>query len=160
MRRRVGSCNAEMVRSISASGSSPTLEAYPQPMLIVPMWTATRETLHTAPREGSRMTDTSPSPLSVEICPDGSILLKGELDMATAKQVEDAIAEIMRPGRPVVIDMAQVSFIDSSGVRLLARTHQQTGERVVIWNPSRWVWSVLEIIDAKAKPEAWVMHAD
>jgi hypothetical protein len=52
--------------------------------------------------------------------------------------------------------MAQVSFIDSSGVRVLSRTYQQTGERVVIWNPSRWVWSVLEIIDAKAKPEAWV----
>jgi anti-anti-sigma factor len=106
------------------------------------------------------MTDTRPSPLLVEICPDGSILLQGELDMATAKQVEDAIAEVMRPGRPVVIDMAQVSFIDSSGVRVLARTYQQTGERVVIWNPSRWVWSVLEIIDAKAKPEAWVIHAD
>jgi anti-anti-sigma factor len=106
------------------------------------------------------MTDTRPSPLLVEICPDGSILLQGELDMATAKQVEDAIAEVMRPGRPVVIDMPQVSFIDSSGVRVLARTYQQTGERVVVWNPSRWVWSVLEIIDGRAKPEAWVIHAE
>jgi ABC-type transporter Mla MlaB component len=66
-----------------------------------------------------------PSPIEVETNPDGTILLKGELDMATAKQVEDAIAQVMRPGRPVVIDMAMLSFIDSSGIRVLARTYQE-----------------------------------
>ena len=102
----------------------------------------------------------NPSPLEVETDRDGSILLGGQLDMATAKQLEEAVAEIMKPGRPVVIDMAQLNFIDSSGVRVLIRTYRQTGERVVICNPPFHVLRVLEVIDARVKPEAWVIQAD
>jgi anti-sigma B factor antagonist len=101
-----------------------------------------------------------PQPARLEIDGDGSILLNGELGMATAKQLEEAIGEVMKPGRPVVIDMAQLTFIDSSGVRVLTRTHLHTGERVVISKPPRHVLRVLEIIDARAKPEAWVIHVD
>jgi DUF438 domain-containing protein len=53
-----------------------------------------------------------------------------------------------------------LSFIDSSGIRVLARTYQETGERVVLCNPPRGVWRALENIDARAKPEAWVIRAD
>lgn len=104
--------------------------------------------------------DRGPSPLYVETLPDGSILLRGELDMATVRQLDEAIAGIIKPGRPVVIDMAQLTYIDSSGLALLARTHQQSGERVVISNPSRQVRRVLELVDGGAKPQAWVITAD
>jgi anti-anti-sigma factor len=92
--------------------------------------------------------------------PDGSILLSGEVDMATVKQLEETIAEVMRPGRPVVIDMAALTYIDSSGLSLLVWTHQQSGERVVICNPSRQVRRVLEIMDGRPKPGAWVIQTD
>ena len=95
-----------------------------------------------------------PNPLHAETDSDGTILLSGELDMATVRQLEKAIAEVMTPGRPVVIDMAALTFIDSSGIGFLARTCQATGERVVICNPSRQVRLVLELMDAGARPVA------
>jgi anti-anti-sigma regulatory factor len=58
----------------------------------------------------------------------------------------------MRPGRPSVIDRAEFTSIDSSGLGLLVRTYQQTGDRVIC-NPSRQVLRVLEIADARPTPE-------
>lgn len=66
----------------------------------------------------------------------------------------------MRPGRPVVIDMAALTYIDSSGLGLLVQTFQQSGQRIVVCNPSRQVRRVLELVDARARPEAWVIQAD
>lgn len=103
--------------------------------------------------------DRGSSPLHVETDSDGTILLSGELDMATVKRLEETIAEVVRPGRPIVIDMAALTYIDSSGLGLLVRTYQQTGERVVICNPSRQVHRVLELMDERAKPGAWVIQA-
>ena len=99
-----------------------------------------------------------PNPLHVETDPDGTILLSGELDMATVKELENAVAEVMRLGRRVVIDMGQLTFIDSKGLALLARTYQQTGERVIIYSPSRQVRRVLELMDEGARPLAWVIQ--
>jgi anti-anti-sigma regulatory factor len=36
--------------------------------------------------------------------------------MATVKLLEETIAELMVPGRPIVIDMAALNYIDSSGL--------------------------------------------
>ena len=102
--------------------------------------------------------DLGSSPLHIETDYDGSILLRGELDMATVKQLEQAIAEFVRPGRTVVIDMAQLRFIDSSGIGLLVSAYQQTGERVVICNPSHQVRRVLELMDGRATPGAWAIQ--
>lgn len=102
--------------------------------------------------------DRGSSPLHIGTDYDGSILLRGELDMATVKQLEQAIAEFVRPGRTVVIDMAQLSFIDSSGIGLLVSAYKQTGERVVICNPSRQVRRVLELMDGRATPGAWAIQ--
>jgi anti-anti-sigma regulatory factor len=67
----------------------------------------------------------------------------------------------MRPGRPVVIDMAELTFIAiASGIGFLVRTFQVTGERVVICNPSGQVRRVLEMMDAGIRPIAWVTQTD
>lgn len=100
------------------------------------------------------------SPLYIEISEDGTVWLKGELDMATVKQLEASAAETIHAGKPVVLDLAGLTFIDSSGIAFLARTFQATGERVVIRNPSRQVRRVLELMDGGAKPVAWVTHTD
>ena len=99
-----------------------------------------------------------PNPLHVETDSDGTILLTGELDMATVNQLQETIEEVMRPGRPIVIDMAALTYIDSSGIGLLVRTYQRSGERVVICNPSRQVRRVLELMDGRVRPVAWVIQ--
>jgi anti-sigma B factor antagonist len=45
------------------------------------------------------------------------IAVRGELDLATAGQLEEAIARA--DGRPLLVDLRGLSFMDSTGVRIL-----------------------------------------
>jgi anti-anti-sigma factor len=57
------------------------------------------------------------------------VALAGEIDTANADEVAEAVREELSAG-PVLFDLSQVSFIDSSGLRMLAelvRDAQETG---------------------------------
>ena len=43
----------------------------------------------------------------------------GELDLATVGQLQDALGALREEGTPVVLDLEGLTFIDSSGLRLL-----------------------------------------
>ena len=47
-----------------------------------------------------------------------TILVAGEVDMATVDQLDAAVRE-QAPAMPVVLDLSGLSFMDSSGVRAL-----------------------------------------
>jgi anti-sigma B factor antagonist len=49
----------------------------------------------------------------------------GELDLMTAGQLEAFALGACRPGDQVVLDLADVSFLDCSGLRALLRVHHQ-----------------------------------
>jgi anti-anti-sigma factor len=51
------------------------------------------------------------------------LTLRGELDLASAPQLEEATLPIIREGGRVVIDLRGLEFIDSSGVRVLVAGH-------------------------------------
>lgn len=75
------------------------------------------------------------------------VFVKGEIDMESAPQL--AVALEQQPSdKDAYIDMADVRFIDSSGIAVLinqlARMRQHKGE-LHIQNPSRVVRRVLEI---------------
>jgi anti-sigma B factor antagonist len=55
--------------------------------------------------------------------PEGGVVLAvtGELDLATAPRLEEALLE-RTPGRRLVIDLSACTFLDSSGVRVIATT--------------------------------------
>lgn len=58
-----------------------------------------------------------------EALPEGGTLasVTGELDLATAPRLEEALTG-RRTGERVVIDLSGCTFLDSSGVRVLAST--------------------------------------
>jgi anti-anti-sigma factor len=49
------------------------------------------------------------------------LMLSGELDLATADQLSSRLRALCASGRSVVLDLAQLEFIDSSGIRELVR---------------------------------------
>ena len=53
--------------------------------------------------------------------PDGGVIVSvhGELDLATAPQLDEAL-RARPPGTRLVIDLSGCTFLDSSGVRVLA----------------------------------------
>lgn len=60
----------------------------------------------------------------------GRLRVAGELDGATAQKFEKAITGAMRTGRDVFVDMSEVTFMDSTGLRavigclaMLGRSH-------------------------------------
>ncbi|HEY5708386.1 MAG TPA: STAS domain-containing protein [Solirubrobacterales bacterium] len=48
-----------------------------------------------------------------------TIALCGELDLANASTAEVALEELLNEGAPVVVDMRELEFIDSTGIALL-----------------------------------------
>ena len=76
------------------------------------------------------MTDGPRARLELSSTPDGLVIaLGGELDLASlpavAAPLDDAFG---RPEQPVVLDLADLTFLDSSGVALLVRIANHFGQ--------------------------------
>jgi anti-sigma B factor antagonist len=74
------------------------------------------------------------------------IQVEGELDLAVADQLAEAIGRCDRD--QVLIDLSGCEFIDSTGIAVIVRAHQEavkTGRRVVIHSPAAQVLRVLEV---------------
>jgi anti-anti-sigma factor len=65
------------------------------------------------------------------------VLIRGELDIATAPELEEAISDGFDAGHDVVLDLRELEFMDSSGLRVLVSAHRrsQTGPRFEIVRP-------------------------
>ena len=79
-----------------------------------------------------------------------TIGLDGELDIATAPALERLLREVERDRWPtVVVDLRQLSFIDSSGIRALLTANDRIGRRdgrMLVRHPSRAVRRTLAAI--------------
>jgi anti-sigma B factor antagonist len=66
------------------------------------------------------------------------LTLRGELDLATAPELEQILDERLATGDQVVVDLRGLEFMDSSGVRVLIAGHAHAGReggRLVIVRP-------------------------
>jgi anti-anti-sigma factor len=53
----------------------------------------------------------------------------GEVDLATADEVEQPLVELLEEGfHHVVVDLRRVTFLDSSGIRVLVTGHRRAQE--------------------------------
>jgi anti-sigma B factor antagonist len=82
--------------------------------------------------------------------PDGRVVvaLRGELDVAEAASVAAALATVAAPDREIIIDLAGLDFIDSSGVAALVRVRKharQVGGDLLLAAPQRQVLRVLTV---------------
>jgi anti-anti-sigma factor len=91
-------------------------------------------------------------PLTIEATRDGEravLVLKGELDPHTAPRLKDEIDSAMGAGaNEIVLDLAELGFIDSSGLRVIISAHKESGERggkLVLRSPSPTAKRLLDI---------------
>ena len=77
------------------------------------------------------------------------LVVVGELDLETAPKLLTGVVEQLRIGvDELVIDLAELSFIDSSGLGTLVgcwRRAQQAGVALIVANPNEDVSMTLEI---------------
>ena len=73
----------------------------------------------------------------------------GELDIATTPELEQALADATADAATeIVLDLRELTFMDSSGLRALAEANTRAGESGVelsIWRGPRQIERVLEI---------------
>jgi anti-sigma B factor antagonist len=56
------------------------------------------------------------------------VCVRGELDLANAAGFEEAILPPVRAGRHAVVDLRNLEFMDSSGVRVIVGAHLAAAE--------------------------------
>lgn len=93
-----------------------------------------------------------PDPIQVasEALPDGIVLApSGEIDLARSPLMRARVAEAMKAGpKRVVIDLAGVPYMDSSGVATLVEALQaarKSGAKLLLCSLTARVRSILEI---------------
>ena len=67
------------------------------------------------------------------------LTLRGELDLATAPELEQLVNESLDAGNEVVVDLRALEFMDSSGIRVLVAAHARAarvGARLFIVRPA------------------------
>ena len=80
------------------------------------------------------------------------IRLDGELDCATAGQVDAALAEVLDQGQPparLLVDAERLTFVDVSGLAPLIRARHRLprGVSMQLRNPRRQVVRVIRLLD-------------
>ena len=102
----------------------------------------------TAQRDASESVDDHFWVSLSELAGVSTVVIQGELDLATVPLVEAKVNEALaRPGA-VAIDVTPMGFMDSSGLGLLARAYRRTrgeGRTLVVRNPQPTVERTLEI---------------
>ena len=78
-----------------------------------------------------------------------SVVVRGEIDMQTAAQLEGVLDDVIAKGaRLVTLDLEQVDFLDSSGLRVILGASNKLGEQegqLLLEGASSAVERVLEL---------------
>jgi len=81
--------------------------------------------------------------------PEATVLkLSGELDIASARMLERAIESLGSSDRRLVLDLGELAFMDSSGLRALLHARQQaaaTNRELLLRHGPRQVQRVFEL---------------
>jgi anti-anti-sigma regulatory factor len=78
--------------------------------------------------------------------------------MATVEDLQDKIDEIMVPGQPIALDLAQLTFLDSSAIHCFIRAGAESGHPVVLHNTTKAVRHILDLVSPQ--PEAWIFDGE
>ncbi len=82
-----------------------------------------------------------------------ALCVRGELDIATCPQLGSAVADVLATGaQSLVVDLAETTFLDSSGARQLVRTARHAADvgvalQVVCPADNRPVRMVMELLE-------------
>ena len=87
------------------------------------------------------------------------VYVSGEVDMATCGELRDAIEPFLGPGQTIVLDLSNVTFMDSSCLGVLVQARGQLtadGGSLMLRNPSSAARRILtlanveDLLDAEA----------
>jgi anti-sigma B factor antagonist len=80
-----------------------------------------------------------------------SARLSGELDLASCDRATEALAPLVEDPGNIELDLSDLRFLDSSGIRVIVQAQRSLGERgsIVLRSPNRHIVKILEIAGIK-----------
>jgi anti-anti-sigma factor len=92
------------------------------------------------------------SDLEVQAAPDGTLRLSGEFDMSSVETFRLAVETSADPDREIVLDLTELTFLDSSGIRAILTMAREIGTNgVVMRNTQPNVRRVIELIGIEGR---------
>ena len=82
--------------------------------------------------------NTEPEPFSITHRTEGAcevVTIVGELDMANAATVAEMLDALADPARPVIVDLSELAFIDSSGIHAIVSPRSEQGVIALVCPP-------------------------
>ena len=100
------------------------------------------------------------TPLQIDQISAGRYAVIGELDMATAETLREALRPIALSHRPIALDLGELTFIDSSGIRALVdlASRMNGSGPLMLFNLSVGVRRLLDIVGLDNVPGIQVEH--
>ena len=103
----------------------------------------------------------APSPFHVYANPDGALVVRGELDMGTVDELQAKIDQVSVRGVAMVLDLTQLSFLDSAGIHCIVDTFLATGHPVVLKNVSPAIRPFLDLVESlEFTSPAWTFDGE
>jgi anti-anti-sigma factor len=95
--------------------------------------------------------------LTVERASDGTLVLSGELDLATAHVLQTALDQSGQGG-DITLDLAGLEFMDSTGIKLIITAARKLEGRswLILRSPGAPIRRVLELVQIDRVPSVKV----
>ena len=87
---------------------------------------------------------------NIDVYDDGTTLYVtpiGELDVYTAPELSDSFARLTPSHRALILEVAELTFCDSTGLKVLATVQREEPERFMLSGSSAALDRVLELAD-------------
>jgi anti-anti-sigma factor len=92
------------------------------------------------------------SDLEVQADADGTLRLSGEFDMSSIETFRMAVETSADPEQEIVLELKDLTFLDSSGIRAILTMAQEIGTKgVLLRNPQPNVRRVIELIGIEGR---------
>lgn len=86
------------------------------------------------------------------------VALSGEVDLSTSPKVRDALLDCILGGGSVVVDLAEVAYIDSSGVASLVEAYQSAKSRGLKFALAQVGETPLRVLKLARLDQVFVIH--
>ena len=88
------------------------------------------------------------------------VVVVGEVDLASADRLREALDSELGSGRPVLVDLESCTFIDSVGLSVLIQAAQRAGSALGIVSPSAAVRRLIELTQLDSLIPVFESEAD
>jgi len=88
------------------------------------------------------------------------VVVAGEVDLASADRLREALESELGSGRPILVDLASCTFIDSVGLSVLIQAAQRAGRTLGIVSPSPAVRRLIELTQLESLIPVFESEAD